>query len=608
MDRLLIYPFEQPQETDLLNAQKFALLGLAQLAAAALGSGPLLQGLACTPGTGLTVSVAPGQIYQSEVVDATAFSSLAADSRTVLKQGVVWTPTVLNCPAPGVAGQSINYLVEVGFLEADIDPVVLPFYDASNPTVPYNGPNGSGVPSNTVRSDECVVQVKAGTAATTGTQTTPAVDAGFIGAYVVTVAYGAASITTGNIAIAGGAPFISAGIGQTFQVCAGNPNGQLAGTAAAAVTAFPTLAYDIAHNALWVCTTTGTSSTAVWSEVGGSGAWPYWCGTSTGTANAQTLATPATMLALATGTAVAWEIGAGLTNTAATTLTVGTFGTFPIRKDGPAGPIALTGGELVAGNLVSGRFDGAYIHLAATEMGSAALANASSNTGTVAAVSGAAVVGNVPVFSDVLGTVKDSGIPAKPGTIVYFSGAQTITAANYAENFVSTATGSLTVPQTTTTWPGFSFSVSANVGTVTVIPNAADKINEGTPGASYLVPNGTSALFVGDGAGNIEVFYQTAIPGASPAPQYISTSQSISSGQYLVDTSGGPVSLTLPASPALGYAIRLIDAADTFSTNPMTLVSGGGGNTIYGSTANFVCDLSGADLTVFYKSGNWSIQ
>ncbi|MDA8256734.1 MAG: hypothetical protein M0Z99_14030, partial [Betaproteobacteria bacterium] len=429
MDRLLIYPFEQPQETDLLNAQKFALLGLAQLAAAALGSGPLLQGLACTPGTGLTVSVAPGQIYQSEVADATAFSSLPADSRTVLKQGVVWTPTVLNCPAPGTAGQSINYLVEVGFLEADIDPVVLPFYDASNPTVPYNGPNGSGVPSNTVRSDECVVQVKAGTAATTGTQTTPAVDAGFIAAYVVTVAYGAASITTGNIAIAGGAPFISAGIGQTFQVCAGNPNGQLAGTAAAAVTAFPTVAYDIAHNALWVCTTTGSASTAVWTEVGGgSGAWPYWCGTSTGTANAQTIATPATMLSLATGSAVAWEVGTGLTNTGATTLTVGTFGTIALRKDGPSGPIALAGGELVAGNLVSARFDGTYLHLSATEMGTAALANASSNTGTVAAVYGTTTAGKLAEFNDATGTIKEGpALSSAQTTVAAVSGAGSIT-------------------------------------------------------------------------------------------------------------------------------------------------------------------------------------
>ncbi len=608
MDRLLIYPFEQPQETDLLNAQKFAMLGLAQLAGAALGSGPLLQGLACTPGTGLTVSVAAGQIYQSEVVDATAFSSLAADSRTALKQGVVWTPTVLNCPAPGTAGQSINYLVEVGFVEADIDPVILPFYDASNPTVPYNGPNGSGVPSNTVRSDECVVQVKAGTAATTGTQTTPAVDAGFIGAYVVTVAYGAASITSGNITVAAGAPFISAGIGQTFQVCAGNPNGQLAGTAAAASTAFPTMAYDIAHGALWVCTTTGTASTAVWAEVGGgSGAWPYWCGTSTGTANAQTITTPAAMLSLATGTSVALEIGAGLTNTGATTLTVGSFGTFPLRKDGPTGPVALAGGELVAGNLVSARFDGTYLHLTATEMGTAALANASSNTGTVAAVSGAVAVGNVPAFSDVLGTLMDSGVKSKLGAVVYFSGALTITAANYAENFVSTATGTLTVPQTTATWAGFSFSVSANVGTVTVVPNAADKINEGTPGASYLVPNGTSALFVGDGAGNIEVFYQTAIPGSSPAPQYISTSQSIVGGQYAVDTSAAPLSLTLPASPAMGTSIVLMDAEDTWAVNNVTLVAGGT-NTINGSLSAFSLDVLGAQVLLVYKSGNWGIE
>jgi hypothetical protein len=197
--------------------------------------------------------------------------------------------------------------------------------------------------------------------------------------------------------------------------------------------------------------------------------------------------------------------------------------------------------------------------------------------------------------------------------VAYISTPVTLTVANHMGNFVSTATATLTVPLTTTTWNGYAFSANAQTGTITVIPNAADKINGGVAGASYLVPNGTSAEFVGDGAGNIDVFYQTAVPGASPAPQYISTSQSISSGQYAVDTSGvapstGPVSLTLPASPPVGTPIVLYDAEDTWAVNNVTLISGGGGNTINGSALNFTLDVSGASVLLVYKSGNWGIE
>lgn len=491
MDRELVYPFQQPAETDLLNAQKNAYLGLAQLAQAVIGTGPALVGLACTPGTGLTVSVAAGQIYQTEAVDTAAYSSLPADSRTILKQGIVWTPTVLNCPAPGTAGQSINYLVEVGLTEADTNPVILPFYNASNPTVPYNGPNGSGVPSNTIRSDECVVQVKAGTAATTGTQTTPAADAGFVGIYVVTVAYGAASITSGNISLVSGAPFIQETVGN-FMTVAGNPNGVLGGTAGTPGTAFPSMVWDTSHNILWVCTTSGTPGTAVWTNAGTSGGTPpFWCGASTGTANAQTVTTPSSMLAFPTGTSIAFQIGAGLTNTSATSVTVGTFGTFPVRKDSPTGPIALTGGELVAGNIVSGRFDGTYIQLTATEMGTAALANASSNTGVVAAVSGSGGItpGHLAVFGDALGTVADGGLPTAAGAPTYINTSQTIGPGQY---LVDTSAGAITLTLGATLTGAYVFIDAQNswgTNNLTIAGNGHNIGNNSTNVAATFLAN-----------------------------------------------------------------------------------------------------------------------
>jgi hypothetical protein len=63
-----------------------------------------------------------------------------------------------------------------------------------------------------------VVQAKAGVAAATGTQTTPAADGGFVGLFVVTVANGQAAIIAGNITQLAGAPFLTANLPQLNNV------------------------------------------------------------------------------------------------------------------------------------------------------------------------------------------------------------------------------------------------------------------------------------------------------------------------------------------------------------------------------------------------------
>ena len=48
-----------------------------------------------------------------------------------------------------------------------------------------------------------------GVAATTGTQTTPVVDSGWVGLYVITVNYGQTTVTTAQITTYPGAPFLA---------------------------------------------------------------------------------------------------------------------------------------------------------------------------------------------------------------------------------------------------------------------------------------------------------------------------------------------------------------------------------------------------------------
>jgi hypothetical protein len=212
LDRQTVYPGQIPLETDLLNTNKNMLIALGFLAQDILGVNTLVSGLACTPNSpaALNVLVAPGRIYALENMDATAYSSLAADLvHSLVKQGISLDTTTLACAAPGTVGYSVSYLIQAAFSEVDANPVALPYYNASNPAQPYSGPNNSGTAQNTTRKGTIVLTAKAGVAAATGTQTTPAADAGNVGLWVVTVAYGQTQIIAGNIAQASGAPFIA---------------------------------------------------------------------------------------------------------------------------------------------------------------------------------------------------------------------------------------------------------------------------------------------------------------------------------------------------------------------------------------------------------------
>lgn len=211
MDRQIIYPGAIPLETDLLNTNKYTMVALSKLSAAMMGTNTYLRGLTCAPTSpaSMVITVDSGEIYSVQNVDTTAYSSIAADTtNTILKQGIILSQTSFTLTAPTTSGQSVNYLVQVTYSDVDSGATVLPYYNAANPSVAYSGPNNAGTAQNTVRSGVCTVDLKAGVAATTGTQTTPSVDTGYTAAWVITVAQGATTITASNISLAANAPFL----------------------------------------------------------------------------------------------------------------------------------------------------------------------------------------------------------------------------------------------------------------------------------------------------------------------------------------------------------------------------------------------------------------
>jgi hypothetical protein len=144
------------------------------------------------------------------VVDTLAYGSLPADTTDPLvKLGVNLTATSFTLAAPATSGQSINYLIQAALQESDTNPIVLPYYNAANPVQPYSGPNNSGVAQNTCRIQRVQLGLKAGAAATAGTQATPPIDNGWAGLYVVTVSYGQTAIGTASISQLTTAPFLT---------------------------------------------------------------------------------------------------------------------------------------------------------------------------------------------------------------------------------------------------------------------------------------------------------------------------------------------------------------------------------------------------------------
>jgi hypothetical protein len=211
MDRNIVYPGAIPLDSDILNANKNAMIGLGFLAQAVLGTGTVADGLICQPTTpaSLSVVIGPGSITQWGPIDALPYGSIPAEtSDYIVKLGINVGTTTFSFVAPAGVGQSINYLIEASFLEADANPVTLPYYNAANPAQTFSGPANSGSAQNTVRTQRVQLQLKAGSTAGTGTQATPSADAGWIGLYQITVAYGQSQITPANITSIPTAPFI----------------------------------------------------------------------------------------------------------------------------------------------------------------------------------------------------------------------------------------------------------------------------------------------------------------------------------------------------------------------------------------------------------------
>lgn len=219
MDRQTIYSQALPRSLDFLTNEQNTMVAVAKLAEIVMGTSAVIGGLGCTP-TGpasLAVVLGSGQILQTTSLEATNWSSLTADTtHQILKQGIALDAQNIGITPPATGGFSQVFLIEVQYADLDTSATVLPYFNNASPfpQPPLNGPGGSGVAQNTVRKGIVSVQVKAGVAATTGTQVAPTADAGWVGLWNITVANGQTTITSGNIVQVAGAPFLNSKLPQ----------------------------------------------------------------------------------------------------------------------------------------------------------------------------------------------------------------------------------------------------------------------------------------------------------------------------------------------------------------------------------------------------------
>lgn len=313
MDRPFYYSGEVPRTVDVLQGEQNTMVAISKVLEATLGTSGFVAGLACTPNSpaALNVLLSGGQVFQLTSLEATNYSSLLADtSDQIVKQGIALAQQTISITPPGTSGFSQVFMIEVQYADLDGGSTVLPYYNSANPAAPFSGPGNSGTAQNTKRTGAVSVQVKAGTAATTGTQVAPTVDAGWIALWLVTVANGATTITSGNIVQVANAPFLGASY----------------------MPKLPSLPAYIQ-----------------------SGAWGYVA--DTGAANAITVAPTPPLAALAAGNKITVKILNAVTGatTLAYTLSGGSVNTSPVvHGDGTA----LLANDLVASQVVELNFDG----------------------------------------------------------------------------------------------------------------------------------------------------------------------------------------------------------------------------------------------------------
>jgi hypothetical protein len=115
-------------------------------------------------------------------------------------------------------------------------------------------------------------------------------------------------------------------------------------------------------------------------------------------------------------------------------------------------------------------------------------------------------------------------------------------------------------------------------------------------GTGLVLPVGSTTVLYSDG---------TNITGKLQTKGYYTptaTYTTVNGDQVLIDTSGsginGPITINLPASPAIGNEVTFIDSGNNFASNNLTV--GRNGSNINGAASNLVVSANASAFTLVY--------
>jgi hypothetical protein len=115
-------------------------------------------------------------------------------------------------------------------------------------------------------------------------------------------------------------------------------------------------------------------------------------------------------------------------------------------------------------------------------------------------------------------------------------------------------------------------------------------------GTGLVLPIGSTTVLYSDGT-NITGKLQTK--GYYTPP---SAYTAVNGDQLLINTSGSgigtPVTITLPASPAIGNEVHFIDSGNAFASNNLTI--GRNSSNILGGTSDLVVSVNSSAFTLVY--------
>jgi len=143
------------------------------------------------------------------------------------------------------------------------------------------------------------------------------------------------------------------------------------------------------------------------------------------------------------------------------------------------------------------------------------------------------------------------------------------------------------------------------------IPNSIEKVYNVVDGTDHAGNTLTFKTVSGTGVllceGNCYVLYAdgTNIEKANEYRKWrtITASETIQAGaQLFVDTTGGAVTATLPASPAVGDEVHFIDSRFNFDSNALTV--GRNSSKIANASSDLVVNTEGAGFGLVYSGSN----